>query len=421
MKILFFLAVICIGSVTGYLVTRDKSDTLSPKAAITASAPVAAPSDKPTAATKPANPVAVKAIATSPNANQPVKQDSVYQQRGQRTLRSAYRNYFPVGAAITPETDLTDPETARLLKTQFSSLTPKQALQPFKTQPQEGVYNWKAADQMVDFAQRNNMKVRGHCLIYSSRDKHMPAWFYLDNGATASRDVVLKRMKDHITTEVSRYKGKIYCWDVVNEAISNKTAEYFMPDDPLYQIVGEDYVAKAFEYAHAADPTAKLFYNDSFDDHAPKKRDKIFKLLKGLKDKGVPINGIGMQCHLGINGISRAYLQETISLFKSIGLEFQVTELDISIYRRYLKPAQMSVLKEDYSSTVQNEQAAYFKMIFDVCRQNKGTVTGITFWGSFDNDNEKNSLTKRMGKRNYPLMFDKYRKPKKAFDEVTNF
>ncbi|MEO6454304.1 MAG: endo-1,4-beta-xylanase, partial [Ginsengibacter sp.] len=249
-----------------------------------------------------------------------------------KTLREAYINYFPVGTAITPETDLNDPKIAEFIKTQYSSLTGKQSMQPFRIHPYEDSFRWDQADMLVNFAQQNNMAVRGHCLIYSTRDKHMPAWFFKDSENIASKELVLKRMEEHITRIVSRYKGKVYCWDVVNEAVSNKKGEYLRSNDPLYKIVGEEYIAKAFEYAHAADTAAKLFYNDNFDDHSPQKRTEIYKLLKRLKDNGVPIDGIGMQCHLGISGISREYLQETIDLFKSIGLEFQITELDVSIY-----------------------------------------------------------------------------------------
>lgn len=337
------------------------------------------------------------------------------------TLKDAYANYFPIGAAITPEIDLNNPEVVQLLKTQFSSLTAKQAMQPFWVHPSENIYRWEEADKMVAFTQQNNMKVRGHCLIYSSRKGHMPKWFFDDDGIPATKELVLKRMKEHITAEVTRYKGKVYCWDVVNEAISNKTSEYFSADDSLYQLVGEGYVAKAFEYAHDADPTAKLFYNDSFDDHAPQKRDKIFKLLKELKDFGVPIDGIGMQCHLGINGLSKEFLQETIDLFKSIGLVFQVTELDISIYRRNSKTQQLSILSDRYTEQIQSAQADLFKMIFDVCRRNKPIVTGITTWGTYDNDNEQNSLTKKLSKKNYPFMFDANVRPKRVVKELTEF
>ncbi len=348
------------------------------------------------------------------------QEEAIYFQHP-KTLKQVYKDYFPVGAAVIPETDLNNSAVALFIKTQFSSLTAKQAMQPFWVHPSENCYRWAEADKLVEFAQQNNLKVRGHCLIYSSRKGHMPEWFLKDGSKPATKDLILKRMKDHITAEVTRYKGKIYCWDVVNESISNKSREYFHADDPLFQLIGEEYVAKAFEYAHVADPNAKLFYNDNFDEHNKQKRDKIFNLLKSLKDRGVQIDGIGMQCHLGITGISREYLQETINLFKSIGLEFQITELDISIYQRYLKADQLAVANDSYTPEIQNKQALCFKMIFEVCRQNKGTVTGITCWGSADNDNEKNSLTKRLGKKNYPLLFDANLKPKKAVSEITEF
>ena len=119
--------------------------------------------------------------------------------------------------------------------------------------------------------------------------------------------------------------------------------------------------------------------------------------------------------------MSKQFLQETIDMFSSIGLEFQITELDVSIYKKYIKADEIPSLKEDYSPTVQQIQADIFKTVFQVCRENKNKVTGITFWGSFDNDNERNSLTKKLGKRNYPFLFDNNMKPKKAFEAVTRF
>ena len=341
--------------------------------------------------------------------------------QGAKTLKDAYKDYFKIGAAITPEVDLSDPNEVQHLKTQFNSLTSKQAMQPFWIEPRENSFRWTEADMMVDFAQQNNMAVRGHCLVYALQG-HEPKWFYTDNnGEPASKDLMLKRIQNHITKVIHHFKGKVYCWDVVNEAISSKSrgGEYFHPDDQIYNTIGEDYVAKAFQYAHAADPNAKLFYNDHFENAV--KRDKIFKLLKGLKDQGVPIDGIGFQCHLGIDGISKDLLQQSIDMFKSIGLVFQVTEIDVSIYKLNIKPEELAPLSQQYSDSVQDQQAAVYKMVFDVCRQNKGEVTGVTFWGSYDNDNERNSMTKRLGKKSYPFLFDANIKPKKAFYNIVNF
>ncbi|WP_153796928.1 endo-1,4-beta-xylanase [Foetidibacter luteolus] len=338
--------------------------------------------------------------------------------QGNKTLREAYSDYFPIGAAVNPEYDLANSASADFIKTQFSSLTARMAMQPMRIQPKEGVFNWKLGDQVVNFAQQNNMKVRGHCLVYYL-DKHMPAWFYVDeNKNLVSRDVLLQRMKTHITQTMQHFKGKVYCWDVVNEAISRKPGEFFRPEgDLFYKIIGEDYVEKAFQFAHEADPTAKLFYNDQFD--SEEHRDNVFKFLKKLKQKGVPIDGIGIQSHLGIDGVEAAELQKNIDLFSSIGLELQITELDMSIYKRPFRGIK-SLTKEDYTPDIENKQSKNYKSIFDICRKNKGKVTGITFWGYADVDGY-GSMSQKMGLKNYPFLFDKGFKPKKAFYEVTKF
>ena len=129
---------------------------------------------------------------------------------------------------------------------------------------------------------------------------------------------------------MNRYKGKIYAWDVVNEAISDKVDEYLRPSQ-WYQICGDDYIAKAFQYAHEADPNALLFYND-YNEINSVKREKIYRLVKQLKDAGVPINGIGLQAHWAVNEPSRAQLDSTIEKFSQLGVQLQITELDISVY-----------------------------------------------------------------------------------------
>src|SRR5690606_3202536 len=140
-----------------------------------------------------------------------------------------------------------------------------------------------------------------------------------------SKDSLLNRLRDHIHTVVKRYKGKIYAWDVVNEAIDDNPANYLRPSEWL-KICGEDYIAKAFIYAHEADPDAQLYYND-YNTERPEKRDRIFKLLKQLKDQGVPIHGVGLQGHWSLYEPTKTELQETIQKFASLGLKVQITEM----------------------------------------------------------------------------------------------
>ncbi len=328
------------------------------------------------------------------------------------SLSETYKDYFPIGTAIYTGY-LGDPERDAFITKQYASLTPEDQMKPLALQPQEGVFDFRAADKLVDFATQHRLKVRGHCLVWFHR---MPNWFYKDGNKLAQKKLILKRLKDHISKVAKRYKGKVYCWDVVNEAVTWRRGEFFKSEDTLYQILGEEYITKSFQYAHEADPDAKLFYNEIwFND--PEKSKQLFQFIKKLKSKGVPIDGIGMQCHLTILGTSETRLQETIDKYHSIGVEFQITELDISIYQKS-DPASVKYEKEEYSEEIQIKQAELFEMIFRVCRKNKEKVTGITLWAPSDGNNY---LSKWLKKGNYPYLFDRDLKPKKAFYRVVEF
>lgn len=335
-----------------------------------------------------------------------------------RTLKDVYKNYFLIGVAVNPTTDFADPQRVNLIKSQYNYISAKRGLQPFVIQPKEGVFDWREGDMLVNFAQQNNMKVMGAFLAYA-RAKHMPAWFYKDaNGNLVSKDVLLKRLKDHITATLTHYKGKIYTWQVVDEAItSSRFGAPFSPVDTLYKIAGEDYITKAFQYAHEVDPSAKLFYNDYIYDRV--KSDNMYEMVKKWKQQGVPIDGVGIQCHYGAEGVDKALLQKDIDRYAALGLEIQVTELDVSIFNRSAKPDDND-LDDNFNDNKQTTQGNVFKDVFDVCRRNRGKVTAITIFGA-DDAQETYLTTKYKGKRNYPYLFDANKNPKKAFKDVTDF
>jgi endo-1,4-beta-xylanase len=154
--------------------------------------------------------------------------------------------------------------------------------------------------------------------------------FKTDNGDTVTKEVLLQRLKDHITSVVNRYKNEIYAWDVVNEVIDDRDSVFYRRS-AWYRICGEDFIAKAFEYAHAADPKAILFYND-YNTENPKKREKIYQMVKKLKESGIPVHAVGLQGHWSINNPSPEELEKSIQLFSSLGLQVQVTELDVSVF-----------------------------------------------------------------------------------------
>jgi endo-1,4-beta-xylanase len=335
------------------------------------------------------------------------------------SLCKAYEKYFPIGAAINPSMDLKTQERRSFAAYHYNSVTAENQFKPRFLQPKEGVWKWAPADSVANFARKNKMKIRGHALVWY---QSTPDWMVKDGGKPASKALLLERMKTHIETVVKRYKKDVYCWDVVNESISedsDKPDEIYRPTDPLFQILGEEYVAQAFIMARAADPKAQLYYNDfRFSD--PVKRKKIYDLLKRMLDRGVPIDGVGFQTHLIPDEETEEYLQESIDMFSSLGLKVQITELDVSVYK-FRDPKHPDAKKADdaYTEARAQKQSDMFEMVMRVARRNAGKVTGVTFWGT--SDARRNYRTVRIGKMDYPFLFDEFMKPKPVFDRVVNF
>lgn len=359
-------------------------------------------------------PVVVNCTSSHVAQQNEVKQES--QPAAAVSFYQAYATYFPIGAAINPDVDLASDARKDFIKAQYNSVTPENQMKLKFIHPQKDKWNWAPADNIVDFAQQNNMKVRGHALIWQ---QNVPLWFIMKNDVLASKEELYSNMKMHIDALVKRYKGKVYCWDVVNEAISDNPKEIFKAKDSLYAIAGEEYVEMSFRYARQADPGAKLFYNDyRFSD--PVKRQKIYNLLKRLKDKGVPIDGVGLQSHYVPGEITKEYLQETIDMFAGLGLQVQVTELDVSVYNyRDKNGPDADKMDDEYTEDRKQKQEAMYTMLFEVYRKNKNKITGVTFWGT--SDMRKNYRTNRIGKMDYPFLFDEYMKPKPAFFRITTF
>ncbi len=328
-------------------------------------------------------------------------------------LKNYFEKYFMMGVAVSPRALKT--EEAGLILKNFASITPENAMKMGPIHPRENEYYWKDADSIVAFAQRNRLKIRGHNLCWHNQ---APAWMFTNAaGDTVSKAVLLQRLKDHITTVVNRYKGIIYAWDVVNEAISDKPGEY-LRNSAWYRICGEDFIAKAFEYAHAADPQAILLYND-YNEINPEKREKIYRLVKGLKEAGIPVHAIGLQGHWAINEPSEEELTYTFDRFASLGLQIQVTELDISVYTkehntREKKPEDNNT---DFSLEKERKQVDMYKRCFAAFKKYKKYITGITFWNISDRSSWLDNFPVR-GRKDYPLLFDRNLQPKKVFWEV---
>jgi endo-1,4-beta-xylanase len=336
------------------------------------------------------------------------------QQTGDKTkgLKDYYKDYFPMGAAVSPQ-GLKRKEESQLIIQHFGSMTPENAMKMGPIHPRENEFFWRDADSIAAFAKQNNLKLRGHTLCWHNQT---PRWLFIDSTKTppdtVSKEVLLKRLKDHITAVVTRYKGTIYAWDVCNEVISDNPNEYFR-NSLFYRICGEEFVAKAFEYAHAADPDALLFYND-YNETNPVKREKIFKLVKGLKDAGVPIHGVGLQAHWSIHDLTDGQVDSTLSKFAELGLKIQITELDIKV--------QPSGNRRDstagYTAEREMKQTEQYEMVFRLFRKYRNVISGVTFWNVSD---KYSWLDRRGGGKAYPLLFDTTYQPKKAYWNVVNF
>lgn len=341
------------------------------------------------------------------------QQGSAKQTRG---LKDYYKNYFTIGVAVSPRSLKTD--EAGLILQQFNSLTAENAMKMGPIHPQENEYNWRGGDSIAAFAKRNGLKMRGHTLCWHSQT---PRWLFVDStGKTVSKEVLLQRLKDHITTVVKRYKGTAYAWDVVNEAISDRKDEFYRNSE-FYKICGDEFIAKAFQWAHEADPDALLFYND-YNEIDPVKREKIFRLVKGLKAAGVPIHGLGLQGHWAVNEPRESQLDSTLSRFAQLGVKLHVTELDISVYPKEHNARQANKQDTDtsFSAEKEQQQLEVYKMCFRLFRKYRSAIAGVTFWNISDRDSWLDNFPVR-GRKDYPLLFDRNLQPKKAFWEVAKF
>jgi endo-1,4-beta-xylanase len=345
-----------------------------------------------------------------------ISQASAQNQPSGKGLKDYYQSYFPVGVAVSPSS-LKDTASKALILQQFNSLTPENAMKMGPIHPQENRYAWDNADAIVAFAQANGLKVRGHNLCWHEQT---PTWMFTGaDGKQVSKEVLLKRLKDHIEAVVGRYKGKIYAWDVVNEAVDDDSTK-FLRNSIWYKICGEDYIYEAFKYAHEADPKAVLFYND-YNTERPEKRERIYRLLKKLVDAKIPVNAVGLQAHWSLYEPSQKELIATIQKFASLGLKVQITELDISVYpwEKQSRSLRTNELTE-FTQLLEQKQADQYRMIFEVFRKYKDAISGVTFWNISDKHTWLDDYPVK-GRKNYPLLFDQQNRPKKAYWEVTRF
>lgn len=337
------------------------------------------------------------------------------------TLKDAFKNDFLIGAAINRSQFCdTDQRGDPIIKAQFNSTTPENILKWESVHPSPGRYAFDAPDRYVQFGESNHMYIIGHTLIWHNQT---PRWVFQDDqGNPVSREVLLERMRDHISAVVGRYKGRIKGWDVVNEALNENGT---LRNTPWRRIIGDDYIEKAFQFAHEADPQAQLHYNDYALENKPK-RDGAIALIKKLQSEGIPVNCIGLQDHVKMDWPSPEQLDETISDFAKLGVKVMITELDVDMVPRTQRNrsaditlnAQSVAGADTYANGLpeakQLELAKRYAELFRVYVKHRADISRVTFWGVTDGDSWLNGP----GRVNYPLLFDRAGQPKPAFQAV---
>jgi endo-1,4-beta-xylanase len=350
----------------------------------------------------------------------------------QTTLKEAFKNDFLIGAALN-EAEFTGRNTnaVAIIKAQFDSISPENALKWECIHPRRFGFNFGPADAYVAFGQKNGMFIVGHNLVWHQQT---PNWvFRRDQGSRTvehkrrpvDRDALLQQMSNHIFTVVGRYKGKIGGWDVVNEALDDDGT---LRQSKWEKIIGDDYILKAYQFAHEADPQAELYYNDYSLENEPKRTGAI-ALIKKLQAAGIPIAGVGLQGHYKMDWPTPTQVDETIKAFSKLGVKVMITELDMDV----LPPATHSQAAEvsmnvalqarlnPYTNglpdSVQQALAKRYEDLFGVFVENRKSISRVTFWGVTDDNSWLNGWPIK-GRTSYPLLFDRQCRPKPAFDSV---
>lgn len=331
-------------------------------------------------------------------------------------LKDVVGNKFLVGAALNVrQSSGADTSSLKIVKRHFNSIVAENCMKSEEIQPREGEFFFDEADKFVNFGIENNMSIIGHCLIWHSQ---CPDWFFTDDkGNNVSPEILRQRMKTHISTVVGRYKGKIKGWDVVNETIVEDGS---YRKSKFYEILGEEFIPLAFQYAHEADPDAELYYND-YGMNVKGRREGVVKLIRSLKEKGLRIDAVGMQGHMGMDYPDIKEFEESMLAFAAEGVKVMITEWDMSAlptarqsanisdtvaFRKSLNPYPDAL--PDSVNTAWNKRMDEFFTLFE---KHSDIVTRVTTWGVSDGDSWKNDFPVR-GRKDYPLLFDRNYQPK---------
>ena len=339
-------------------------------------------------------------------------------------MKAAFQNDFLVGAALN-ESQFTgaNAREAALVEAQFDCISPENCLKWESVHPETNRYNFGPADAYVEFGRKHHMFIIGHNLIWHSQT---PRWVFEDaQGNPLDRDRLLQRMSNHIFTVVGRYRGKIGGWDVVNEALNEDGT---LRESPWEKIIGDDYLIKAFQFAHAADPKVQLYYNDYSLENTPK-REGALALVRKLQAAGIPIAAVGLQAHYSLTWPATNQVDETIRAFSQLGVKVMITELDMDVLPSATRSqaaevslnvalrAELNPYTNGLPAAVAQAEAERYAGLFKVFVANRDSVTRVTFWGVTDGDSWRNDWPVK-GRTAYPLLFDRNCKPKPDFDLI---
>lgn len=333
------------------------------------------------------------------------------------SLKETFKGDFTIGTALNAQQiEEKDPKAALLVPQQFNTATPENIMKAAIIHPGWDTYNFDLADKLIAYGNKNNIKINGHTLIWHSQ---MPGFTRNIQSADSFRTF----FTNHINTVAGRYKGKVFSWDVVNEALNEDGT---MRKSVFLNKLGDNFVTDAFRLAAAASPGTELYYND-YNNEQPAKRAGCIALIKKIQAAGVRIDGVGIQGHWHLGKIPLKDIEESIVQYSALGIKVMFTELDIEVLPRNFQGADVSQRMNNTPAmnpypnglpdSVQQQLASDYEALFNLFLKYKGKVTRVTFWGVNDGQSWLNGWPVP-GRTNYPLLFDREFNPKPAFYKV---
>jgi endo-1,4-beta-xylanase len=335
------------------------------------------------------------------------------------SLKKTFKNDFLIGTALNREQiDERELNAAKLIPEQFNAVTPENSMKAALIHPQWDRYNFETADKLVEYGEKYNLKINGHTLVWHSQ---LPAFAR----RLQSADSFKLFFTDHIKTVAGRYRGKVFSWDVVNEALNEDGT---LRRSVFLTKIGDNYVTEAFRLAQAASPGTELYYND-YNNERPAKRAGCITLIKKIQAAGVRIDGVGIQGHWHVGQVPLKDIEESIEQYAALGIKVMFTELDIEVLPRSFQGADvnqritaspsLNPYPNGLPDSVEQQLAHDYEALFKLFLKHKDKIARITFWGVNDGQSWLNDWPVR-GRTNYPLLFDRAFKPKPAFYKVIN-